>query len=141
MEQWHRQQNLLTHCKGAGLIHMVKLYFSQEDYITLIPKRTMLSLYPGKSLHQSCHFCTAFILYSISSLLCTDILSGVSPCSSSDQVPGCGALPASAAPEMSFLPGLENVKSHFLCSLCSLQRKQNPEVMAGEKLGERPNIN
>lgn len=75
----------------------------------------MLSLYPGKSLHQSCHFSTALISYSISSLFCIDILPDVFPCSSSDQIPVSGALPASAAPEMFFLPWLENVKSCILC--------------------------
>lgn len=75
----------------------------------------MLSLYPGRSRHQSCHFSTALIPYSISSLCCTDILPGVSPCSSSDQVPASVALPASSAFEMSFLPGLEKVTSLILC--------------------------
>lgn len=85
----------------------------------------MLSPYPGKSLHQSCHFSTALIPYSIACLLCTDILPGVSPSSSSDQVPASGALPASAAPEMSFLPRLGNVKSHILC-LSLLLAEQTP---------------
>lgn len=69
MEQWHRQRNLLTNCKVAGLIHTEKCHFPQEDSITLIPKRTMLSPYPRKSLHQSCHFSTALTPYSITSLL------------------------------------------------------------------------
>lgn len=118
---WHRRQNLLTHCKAAGLIHVVQLHFPQEDCITFIPKRTMLSPYPGKSLHQSCHFSTALIPYSITCLLCTDILPGVSPCSSSDRVP----VQPAQLPEMSFLPWLGNVKSHILC-LSLLLAEQTP---------------
>lgn len=112
MERWHRQQNLLTHCKAADLIHVVKSHFPQEDYITLIPKRTMLSIL-GRAFTRAAF--TALIPYSISFLFCIDILPVVTPCSSSNQAPASGVLPASAAPEMFFLPRLENVKSHILC--------------------------
>lgn len=70
-------------------------------------------------------FLHSLIPYSIACLLCTDILPGVSPSSRSDQVPASGALPASAAPEMSFLPRLGNVKSHILC-LSLLLAEQTP---------------
>lgn len=149
MEWWHRQQTLLTPCKVSGLIHMAKLGFPQEDYITLIPNRATLSLCPGKSLYQSCHFSTVLRPYSISSLFCVDIPPGVFPHSGSGQVPVSGALPASAAPEVFLFPGLENVKSHILC-LSLLLAEETPKQKSQNKtqkwwqernLGRRPNIN